>query len=52
MPNLESDSEVSKDTFQENNDEEEVEFVIEKVLGKDHFFKKKTSSTAGSSVIL
>ena len=52
MPYLESDSEVSKDTFQENNDEEEVEFVIEKVLGKDHFFKKKTSSTAGSSVIL
>ena len=50
MPNLESDSEVSKDTFQENNDEEEEEFVIEKVLGKDHISLKKTFST-GSSVI-
>ena len=39
MPNLESDSEVSKDTFQENNDEEEEEFVIEKVLGKIIFLK-------------
>ena len=36
MPSFESNS---NDNFKETDDEDEEEFVIEKVLGKDHALK-------------